>query len=158
MKKSRLIKALTAIGVVAAGVTMFAPAADAAYSCKNGEVCFFSDQNLHGSVFLATGLRNEFDGVPNFGYQHFTNGYSANDSTSSIDNETGLTLYVYKNSDYDRKNTYFKVKPHEKVLGVTWVRLNTYSDPYNQSHWSGSIDDQISSASLASVSYLPDSY
>jgi hypothetical protein len=146
-------RSLTAFGVVAAGATMFAPAANAAYSCRDGQVCFFSDQNLHGTVFLATALRNEGNSVQNFGRERFTNGYSANDSTSSIDNQTGLALYVYTNSDWN--GTYFKVKPHEKVFGVTRVQLNTYHNAQDFDNWMGSIDDQISSATLQSVRWLP---
>ncbi|NMO57694.1 peptidase inhibitor family I36 protein [Actinoplanes sp. TBRC 11911] len=152
MKKSSVIKALTAFGVLAAGTTMFAPAANAAYSCGAGQVCFFANSDQTGSVFVAGALKKNGDVVWNFGNERFTNGASANDAVSSIVNNTGSAVFVF--TDSNKSGTLFVVKPYETVHGITAVTVYQRSAGGHITRI-GSINDMISSATLEPYNWWP---
>ncbi|SDT10652.1 peptidase inhibitor family I36 protein [Actinoplanes derwentensis] len=85
--KKRMVAAAAA--AVAASLVALPAPAQAAYACKNGEVCIYQNVNLTGSVLIV------YSGVHNFLPDwHFYNGDAANDAASSIINNTDTNVRV----------------------------------------------------------------
>lgn len=122
---------LTASGLVALNGAQ----ASAAYDCPSNHVCFYEYYKLTGSVFDPNGSVKGADmahwpysGVSNFAYYRFANGNWLDNEVSSIDNQTGWCVLVYREPSYN--GAAFVAPPH-------W-RGNLPS----KTGW----DDQISSA------------
>lgn len=83
-----------ALAVVTAGLLGAPTAAEAAYVCPDGKVCLYEDHNATGSVAVEPRLNFEtgYDQINNLANSHYTNGDSANNSISSLVNDTGFGL------------------------------------------------------------------
>ncbi|WP_436535252.1 peptidase inhibitor family I36 protein [Actinoplanes sp. HUAS TT8] len=94
---------------VAASMVVMPTAAQAVYSCQNGEVCIYSDYDLKGTVLVV------YSGAHNFTSNwHFYNGLPANDNASSIVNKSNLTAFV--SEDFDGKGYYnATIKPGKQM-------------------------------------------
>ncbi|WP_073836880.1 peptidase inhibitor family I36 protein [Micromonospora sp. CB01531] len=112
-------------GVVALG----AQPASAAYVCANNQVCFYEGANYSGTAFVPQELSNSSNSVPDFRYRVFTNGTNANDRVSSIVNNTGWSLAVYRD--------------------VWFGGDHLIVPPYTRTNLSWPYDNEISSAKFA---------
>ncbi|WP_170323592.1 peptidase inhibitor family I36 protein [Cryptosporangium phraense] len=158
MSKKFWIKALAAVATAGAVIFPFAPPADAAYACKSGQTCFYYNSNDTGSVYLAAGLTNDGDSVWDFWNRHYTNGVNANDSVSSIVNNTPFALFVF--TDGYGNGPYFVVNPGENVVGLTWVEVHHAEHDRDSGVCAWELDkrsfnDVISSASLHKPDFHP---
>jgi hypothetical protein len=100
MKKRTLLGGVAAAVLAITGSTVALPsAAQAAYTCKTGELCIYSDYDLRGSVLIIYGGAHNF-----YSDWHFYNGLAANDNASSVINKTTRTAYF--TSDFDGRGIY----------------------------------------------------
>lgn len=105
MKKRTVLRAALGAAVAVAGTLAVPSAAQAVYTCKENEVCVYSDYDLRGSVIVFR------SGEINFTSDwHFYNGLAANDNASSIINRMNVEVYI--SSDFDNKGRSVDVHPH----------------------------------------------
>jgi len=106
MRKRSVISGVVGAALAMAGTVAVTPsAAQAAWVCQEGYVCFYQDYGKKGSVAVLKELSpasGKYTGhVQDFRNYTYTNGVNLNDSASSVVNLTGRTLRVYSNGTYN---------------------------------------------------------
>ncbi|MFD8725085.1 peptidase inhibitor family I36 protein [Streptomyces sp. NPDC059629] len=102
--------------LVAAGIATEAPA-QAAAVCPSNAVCFYQNSNLGGSMFKMPG-----SAVQRFSAYRYYNGANANDSASSVRNNTSRALTVFTNDNY--KGVAFSIPAHSTIYDLGYWSLN----------------------------------
>ncbi|SNY26031.1 peptidase inhibitor family I36 protein [Paractinoplanes atraurantiacus] len=106
MRKRSVISGVVGAALAMAGTVAVTPsAAQAAWTCQQGYVCFYENYGLSGSVAVLKELSpasGQYTGqVQDFRNYTYTNGKNLNDSASSVINLTGRSLRVYSNVNYN---------------------------------------------------------
>lgn len=96
---------------VAASLVVLPASAQAAYTCKAGQICLYEDYNLQGSVLI----------ISNLGQHNFTSGWAfyngdrANDNVSSIVNKSTWGALACRNFNCDGSSPKAAVLPGEQM-------------------------------------------
>ena len=107
MKLRTALSGAAATALLLAGtLAATSSAAEAAWKCQVGYVCFYENFNLTGSAAVP-GVLSMWSGAwpgqaVDFRDYSYTNGADLNDSASSVINRTGLTLYVYEHGNFNK--------------------------------------------------------
>jgi Peptidase inhibitor family I36 len=97
LKTRNLVKVILAAVLPAIGLAVLAAQpASAAYSCADNQVCFYEGAYYSGTAFVPREMSGNSGSVPDFRYRVFTNGTNANDRVTSIVNNTGWCVVVYR--------------------------------------------------------------
>ncbi|MER5699951.1 peptidase inhibitor family I36 protein [Streptomyces mirabilis] len=102
--------------LVAAGIATEAPA-QAAAVCPSNAVCFYQNINLGGSMFKMPGST-----VKRFSAYKYYNGANANDSASSVRNNTSRGLTVFTDDNYTGLAYY--IPAHSTIYDLRAPSLN----------------------------------
>ncbi|SNY26176.1 peptidase inhibitor family I36 protein [Paractinoplanes atraurantiacus] len=106
MKLRTVLRSAAAAALLLTGTLAATPsAAQAAWQCQIGYVCFYENFDLRGSAAVP-GVLSLWSGawpgqLADFRNRTYTNGKNLNDSASSVYNRTGLTLYVFEHGDFN---------------------------------------------------------
>ena len=110
-----VVALFSVLGVVAIGVHH----ASAAYACRDNQVCFYEGPNWTGSVFVPWEMSGRAGNVPDFSHRNFTNGTNANDRVTSVINNTGWCVLLFRAAGFldenGRGNFGWRVKPDTRT-------------------------------------------
>lgn len=102
MRRRRQAITLLSVLPVLAGIVALAQPAEAAAACPSGAVCFYQDYNGRGSISVQPRLVSGSHQIADFRNSHYINGQNLNDSASSIINNSGRTLCLFANVNFDK--------------------------------------------------------
>ena len=97
MKKRIILSGIVATVLATAGfVTIGALPASAAYQCQDNQVCFYEKANYTGTVYVPGEMSNNSGQVDQFLIRWFSNGTNVDNRVTSIVNNTGWCVVVYR--------------------------------------------------------------
>ncbi|MBB2946587.1 hypothetical protein FB565_006355 [Actinoplanes lutulentus] len=125
-KRSALAGVLSAAAAVIGAVFVAPAAAQAAYTCRDGEVCLYQHYDKTGSVavLLRNNSAGEFEDFRNYRY---TNGENLNDSVSSVVNKSNRGFWIYSEGSYNTKKNglaYWIWPGREMNFGPHWSTID----------------------------------
>ncbi|MFF5075627.1 peptidase inhibitor family I36 protein [Actinoplanes sp. NPDC000266] len=107
MRLRTVLRGAAAAALLLAGTLAATPsAAQAAWKCQVGYVCFYENFNLTGSAAVPGVLSMWSGAFPgqavDFRSYTFTNGTNLNDAASSVINRTSRTLWVFEHGNFNK--------------------------------------------------------
>ncbi|MFD5065999.1 peptidase inhibitor family I36 protein [Streptomyces sp. NPDC058394] len=142
--KSRVGSVVFATAVVAGGMAVVATPANAAYTCGSNQVCLYKNSDFTGSVYVLPQITDSH-GVkifcaPDLAKSKYTDGSSANNSVSSIVNNSNSVIFL---NDYAGSGG-----KHTGISGGNRLRSLTSVQTFDQSgkQTYESFDNRASSA------------